>query len=104
MTGMTSLPGHSEDVTYFDPLMRRGSTGTRQWRTTTVRGWEESRRPLRDVELPPAGRRQLALLTYNLVNYITDGRGVESVGSRWNSTIVYQRCGEAEADSLALVL
>ena len=37
----------------------------------------------------------MALLTYNLVNYITDGLGVESVGTRWNSTTVYQRCGDA---------
>ena len=37
----------------------------------------------------------MALLTYNLVNYITDGRGVESVGSRWNSTTLYRRCGDA---------
>ena len=33
----------------------------------------------------------MALLTYNLVNYFHDERGVESVGSRWNSTVVYQR-------------
>src|SRR5438093_8217600 len=33
----------------------------------------------------------MALLTYNLVNYIRDAKGVESMGSRWNSTTVYQR-------------
>ena len=33
----------------------------------------------------------MALLTYNLVNYIRDPQGVESVGSRWNSTTVYRR-------------
>jgi ketosteroid isomerase-like protein len=33
----------------------------------------------------------MALLTYNLVNYIRDAHGLESVGSRWNSTTVYQR-------------
>jgi ketosteroid isomerase-like protein len=37
----------------------------------------------------------MALLTYNLVNYITDGQGVESVGSRWNSTTVYRRYSDA---------
>jgi ketosteroid isomerase-like protein len=36
----------------------------------------------------------LALLTYNLVNYIKDAKGVEAVGSCWNSTTVYQRRGE----------
>lgn len=33
----------------------------------------------------------MALLTYNLVNYIRDAGGGESVGSRWNSTVVFQR-------------
>ncbi len=33
----------------------------------------------------------MALLTYNLVNYIKDNDGLESVGTRWNSTSVYQR-------------
>ncbi|MCI0692252.1 nuclear transport factor 2 family protein [candidate division KSB1 bacterium] len=32
----------------------------------------------------------MALLTYNLVNYHRDAQGVESVGSCWNSTTVYQ--------------
>jgi len=36
----------------------------------------------------------MALLTYNLVNYIRDPQGGESVGSRWNSTTVFQRQGE----------
>lgn len=36
----------------------------------------------------------LALLTYNLVNYLRDAQGVESVGSRWNSTTVYRRHGD----------
>lgn len=33
----------------------------------------------------------MALLTYNLVNYHRDGSGAESVGSRWNSTTVFRR-------------
>ena len=33
----------------------------------------------------------MALLTYNLVNFIRDAAGGEAVGSRWNSTTVYQR-------------
>ena len=34
-------------------------------------------------------------LTYNLVNYLRDAEGVESVGSRRNSTTVYQRRGHS---------
>lgn len=37
----------------------------------------------------------MALLTYNLVNYILDEHGVEVVGTRWNSTVVYQYRGGA---------
>jgi len=33
----------------------------------------------------------MALLTYNLVNYIQDAEGVETVASCWNSTTVYQQ-------------
>ena len=36
----------------------------------------------------------MALLTYNLGNYVIDGGGAESVGSRWNSTTVYRRVGD----------
>lgn len=32
----------------------------------------------------------MALLTYNLVNYTQDAEGLEAVGSCWNSTTVYQ--------------
>lgn len=35
----------------------------------------------------------MALLTYNLVNYILDEHGLEVVGTRWNSTVVYQYAG-----------
>ena len=36
----------------------------------------------------------MALLTYNLVNFITGPDGRESVGTRWNSTTVFQRRGD----------
>jgi len=35
----------------------------------------------------------LALLAYNLIDFVTDANGVESIGTRWNSTAVYQRQG-----------
>ncbi|HEX6316734.1 MAG TPA: nuclear transport factor 2 family protein [Gemmatimonadaceae bacterium] len=33
----------------------------------------------------------MALLTYNLVNFDRDDAGNETIGTRWNSTAVYQR-------------
>lgn len=86
------LDSYAADITYFDPL-----TATR------VDGHEA----MVNYYLPWVGKIQIAryemlnphvvvdgniaLLTYNLVNYIRDARGIESVGSRWNSTTVYQR-------------
>ena len=37
----------------------------------------------------------MALLTYNLVNYINDAHGTEVVGSQWNSTVVFRRDGNS---------
>ena len=36
----------------------------------------------------------LAVLTYNLVNYARDADGLEKPTTRWNSTQVYRRIGE----------
>jgi hypothetical protein len=53
---------------------------------------------------PIVVRDTMALLTYNLVNYIQDAQGVESVGSRWNATTVYPHRGHMEGGPLALVV
>ena len=86
---------YGADITYFDP-----STATR------IDGHQE----MVDYYGPWFGKIQIdryemcnpqvvvegnmALLTYNLVNYIRDAKGVELVGSRWNSTTVYQYRGD----------
>jgi ketosteroid isomerase-like protein len=86
---------YARDITYFDPV-----TATRI----------DGHQAMMDYYGPWAGKIQIAryemldprvvvdgnmaLLTYNLVNYIRDAQGVESVGSRWNSTAVYQRRDE----------
>jgi ketosteroid isomerase-like protein len=36
----------------------------------------------------------LAVLSYNLVNYFRGPDGSEAVGTRWNSTQVYRRTGD----------
>jgi ketosteroid isomerase-like protein len=86
---------YAPDISYFDP-----ATATRI----------DGRRAMVDYYRPWTGRVQIAhydmlnpqvvidgnmaLLTYNLVNHIQD-EGVESVGSCWNSTVVYRRHGGA---------
>jgi len=83
---------YAADITYFDPVTAARIDG---------------HQAMVDYYLPWAGKihiagyemlnpqvvvdGNMALLTYNLVNYIRDAQGAESVGSRWNSTTVYQR-------------
>jgi len=85
------LESYSEGITYFDP-----STAARF----------DGHQVMVDYYRPFIGKIQIAryeilnphvvvdgkmgVLTYNLVNYIQDAEGVESVGTRWNSTTVYQ--------------
>lgn len=87
---------YGEDVTYFDPL-------------TAIR--IDGHQAMAEYYRPYAGKiyiaryemlnpqvvidGNMALLTYNLVNYTKDKQGVESVGSHWNSTVVYQRSSNA---------
>jgi len=86
---------YSDDVTYFDPM-------------TAMR--IDGHHAMVDYYRPFAGEIQIpryemlnphvvidgnmALLTYNLVNYIKDTNGDESVGTHWNSTTVFQRRGD----------
>ena len=87
---------YGPDITYFDP-------------STAVR--IDGHQAMVDYYRPFTGKIQIAryemlnprvvvdgnmaLLTYNLVTYARDAQGVESVGSRWNSTTVFQRLGGA---------
>ena len=86
------LDRYAPGVSYFDPL-----TAAR------LDGW----RAMSDYYGPYAGKifiaryemlnpqvvvdGNMAVLSYNLVNYARDEKGSESVGSRWNATVVFQR-------------
>ena len=86
---------YAPEVTYFDP-----STETR------LHGIEALRMrfaPMKDLKRPFTNPRyeiinpkvqrhgDVAVLTFNLVNYGKVGAGEESVVARWNSTEVYSR-------------
>lgn len=90
------LDVYGPDVTYFDPLTATRIDG-HQAMVAYYRPWigkiQVARYEMLNPQVVLDG--DMALLTYNLVNDIIDGRGVESVGSRWNSTAVYQRRGDA---------
>lgn len=86
---------YATDITYFDPVTATRIDG-HQAMVNYYRPW------IGKIEIPRYEMLNpqvvvgdnMALLTYNLVNYITDARGAESMGSRWNSTTVYQRRGD----------
>ena len=86
---------YANDITYFDPLTARRIDG-HQAMADYYEPWagkiQIPRYEVLNPEVVLIG--DMALLTYNLVNYIRDVNGVESVGTCWNSTSVYQRRAE----------
>jgi ketosteroid isomerase-like protein len=86
---------YSDDITYFDPVTATRIDG-HQTMVDYYRPWIGKIQVARYEMLNPqvVVEGDMALLTYNLVNYIRDAKGVEAVGTRWNSTTVYQRRGE----------
>src|SRR5438874_11355533 len=83
---------YATDISYFDPVTAARIDG-HQAMEDYYRPWVGKihvvRYEMRSPQVSIDGN--MALLTYNLVNYIRDGQGTESVGSRWNSTTVYRR-------------
>ena len=86
---------YAAGITYFDPVTATRIDG-HQAMVNYYRPWVGKIQIARYEMLNPrvVVDGTMALLTYNLVNYIRDAQDVESVGSRWNSTTVYQHCGE----------
>jgi len=83
---------YAADISYFDPLTARridGHEAMEDYYRPWVGKIHVDRYELLNPKVVVEG--DMALLTYNLVNYFQDAKGVESVGSCWNSTTVYQR-------------
>ena len=85
---------YGRDVTYFDPLTALRIDGHPAM-ADYYRPWTGKIQVTRYDMLNPqvVVDGDMALLTYNLVNYVTDRDGAETTGSRWNSTAVLQRRG-----------
>jgi len=86
------LDVYGPDITYFDPVTAARIDGhdamEDYYRPFTGKIYI-SRYEMLNPQVVVDGN--MALLTYNLVNYSQDAADVESVGSRWNSTTVYRR-------------
>jgi ketosteroid isomerase-like protein len=83
---------YAPDITYFDPTTAVRLDG-HQAMVDYYRPWIGKVDVPRYEMLNPkvVVSSDMALLTYNLVNYFIDGDGHEQVGSRWNSTTIFQR-------------
>jgi len=86
---------YDSDVSYFDPLTAARIDGHdamfeyyRPWTGKIYIARYEMLKPRVVVD------GTMALLTYNLVNYVRDESAGESVGSCWNSTAIYQQRGD----------
>lgn len=92
--GFTDL--YAPTITYFDPATPARIEG-RQAMVDYYRPYVGqifiSRYEILNPEVVVDGN--LALLTYNLVNFDHDDQGNEVVGTQWNSTTVYRRVGGA---------
>ena len=85
---------YAHDISYFDPVTEARIDGQGAMEAH-YRPWIGAIRIDRYEMLNPSVTvdGNMALLTYNLVNYVRDAYGTESVGSRWNSTAVYRHVG-----------
>lgn len=83
---------YDDDISYFDPVTDARIDG-HEAMTEYYRPWIDRIRVDRyDIVNPQVViEGDMALLTYNLVNFARNEQGDEIVGSRWNSTAVYRR-------------
>jgi ketosteroid isomerase-like protein len=88
------LGTYANDVTYFDPSVDRRVDGLQAMTEllTPIRG--KIRVDRFDMLNPKVQRHgDVAVLTYNIVNYRRQPDGTERATARWNSTAVFQRIG-----------
>ncbi len=86
---------YAPEVTYFDPFTDRRVDGlaAMEARLAPMRGMKSPiKNPRYEISGPKVQRHgDVALLTFNLVNYGKVGDRPEGVLTRWNSTEVYAR-------------
>ena len=89
-----ALEAYTEDVTYFDPMTERrleGRTAVEAYFRALFEGrLNILRNDLPNPQVIVSDGGDLAVATYNLLNFIPDGNGGEKPGAIWNSTQVYR--------------
>ncbi len=86
---------YAEDVTYFDPITPTRLDGWPAVADYVRRVWAGKVNIPRYEMVNPCvvAGPDLAVLSYNLENYIRAADGSEKAGTPWNSTQVYRRIG-----------
>ncbi|HTR01464.1 MAG TPA: nuclear transport factor 2 family protein [Candidatus Acidoferrum sp.] len=83
---------YGADIGYFDPLTAKRIDG-HQAMVDYYRPWTGkifiARYEMLNPQVVVTG--DMGLLSYNLVNYTKNEQGVETEGSKWNSTTVFRR-------------
>ena len=91
------LKFYADDVTYFDPITATRLDGlppvAEYFRTVWAGKVNIPRYEMLNPQVITTGTN-LAVLTYNLVNYVHAADGSEKVSTQWNSTQVYRRMGD----------
>lgn len=86
---------YAPEVTYFDPNQEKRTDGLEAMKTllAPIKSFKGTiRDPHYEMVAPKIQRHgDVALLTFNLINYGKVGDRPESVLARWNSTEVYSR-------------
>lgn len=89
-----ALEMYSEDVTYFDPLTEMRLDGRKAVEDYFRQFYEGKLNILRNEFPNPqvivSESGDLAVVTYNLRNFVSDGQGGEKPDEPWNSTQVYR--------------
>ncbi|MGA8027461.1 MAG: nuclear transport factor 2 family protein [Bryobacteraceae bacterium] len=87
------LKFYADDVTFFDPITAARLDGwpavAEYFRTVWAGKVHIPRYEMTNPQVVTDGN--MAVLSYNLVNYMQGTDGSETVGTRWNSTQVYHR-------------
>ena len=89
-----ALEMYSEDVTYFDPITEKRLDGRKAveayFRQVFAGKLNILRNEYMNMQVIVSNDRELAVLSYNLLNFLPDGKGGEKPGAAWNSTQVYR--------------
>jgi uncharacterized protein (TIGR02246 family) len=87
------LESYTEDVTYFDPLTERllvGRQAVEEHFEKFYKGVAVARSEYLNEHVIVNEGSDLAVLSYNLRNYVVDEKHAEKRGAAWNSSEVYR--------------